>query len=437
MKYIKKLLILAILVVPFFIGMKEVKAGWRFYQIYNSICVKDGEQISARNENRCKAKGGQWIKAVQSDDECIGENQYLFDDPGAPGDENLCFYGAKTSDEPLETCVIDDDEYQSESSLNNGYCQKYYWQIGDSSTCKPCSNYSSDQSEIQRQEQLLIDSIEKQVLDTSYYSYSENSTKACYIGTSSAREKVCTTSFYYTDSFVVTSESQGSLRGEACTKPIAIAESYLIKIFESDRYDQTYGGFLDTYGGGPKSGQTICKDGWIRKGAYCYECSWIDVEGERIGKFDCGILSDYFNKLWTIILIVAPVMAILFSAFDIFKAVTAGDEKAMKSQVNRIVKRLIIMVVVILLPLVVNMVIGFTNYNKLDACMDIGSNSYEEEKTYVSYCQKGKFLGYEPYVNKMVCFNSLEDKENIQDYYDEDQTNRPNISYVEASYTEE
>ena len=84
---------------------------------------------------------------------------------------------------------------------------------------------------------------------------------------------------------------------------------------------------------------------------------------------DCGVLSEVTRPLAHLIMIAAPIILIIMTAVDILGAVIASDEKAMKKPLNNFIKRLVICVVIFLLPLIVNIIIGWTTLQDLTACL--------------------------------------------------------------------
>ena len=84
---------------------------------------------------------------------------------------------------------------------------------------------------------------------------------------------------------------------------------------------------------------------------------------------DCGIISEFTRPAAHIIMIAAPIILIVLGSIDFLKAVTAGDEKDMKKAINNFIKRLIICIVILILPILVNMVISFTTFKDLHSCL--------------------------------------------------------------------
>lgn len=84
---------------------------------------------------------------------------------------------------------------------------------------------------------------------------------------------------------------------------------------------------------------------------------------------DCGVLSEFTRPVAHLIMIAAPIILIVMSAVDVLGAVTASDEKSMKKAMSTIIKRVIICVVILILPVIVNMIIGWTTLKNLTACL--------------------------------------------------------------------
>jgi len=84
---------------------------------------------------------------------------------------------------------------------------------------------------------------------------------------------------------------------------------------------------------------------------------------------DCGAISEITRPAAHLIMIAAPILLIIMGAVDVLGAVTGSDEKAMKKALNNFMKRLIICVIILILPMLVNMVIGWTTLKDLTACL--------------------------------------------------------------------
>ena len=54
---------------------------------------------------------------------------------------------------------------------------------------------------------------------------------------------------------------------------------------------------------------------------------------------------------------------------DILGVVTSGDEKGMSKAWSNLIKRFLICVVLLILPLLINFVIGWTTFKDLTACL--------------------------------------------------------------------
>lgn len=448
MKFIKRTIFLLLLIIPFFVGVKEVNAGWIFSPI---------------NSTKPKPK-----------DECVGENYYFMKATEIVyGGYRLekCHTASKTSDETFKICMHDPrkiDTYISANSSqygnytasveggikkdSNGLCSNNYWRYSDHKWCWKCIGTNYTFNDFVNQSKNVNEKIQMKVKGKSYYYELANKNKACKISEKSNITKVCDNSkgYYY----VNINENPQLLNNfeytEACVN--YQSHSFIPIVTFSTNTDFKYGGFFDYFTEYiPGTGKELqrdntCQDGYIRKGGNCYECEWVnigsnpDIIDKKYEKFDCGVLSEYLNKIWVYILIAAPVMVIIFSAIDLLKAVAANEEKDIKKQGSRIVKRLIIMMVVIILPLIVNMIIGLTSHQKLDACLNWQNNykTQEDDKiySYVGSCPKGKIQHFDPYKNIDACFNSIEDAGKVQDAYDRNES-RPNIESSDVKWTKE
>lgn len=84
---------------------------------------------------------------------------------------------------------------------------------------------------------------------------------------------------------------------------------------------------------------------------------------------DCGVISNITRPAAHLIMIAAPILLIVLGAVDILGAVTANDEKAMKKATSTLLKRFIICVIILILPLLINFIIGWTTFKDLTACL--------------------------------------------------------------------
>ncbi len=86
-------------------------------------------------------------------------------------------------------------------------------------------------------------------------------------------------------------------------------------------------------------------------------------------QINCGVISDITRPLAKIIMIAGPILLIIMGTIDILGVVTSGDEKGMKNAWNKLLKRFIICILLFLLPLIINIIIGWTSFNDLSACL--------------------------------------------------------------------
>ena len=84
---------------------------------------------------------------------------------------------------------------------------------------------------------------------------------------------------------------------------------------------------------------------------------------------DCGVVSEITRPAARLIMIAGPIILVVMGAVDILGVVTSGDEKGMKKAWSNLIKRFIICVILLILPLLVNFIIGWTSFNDLRACL--------------------------------------------------------------------
>ena len=84
---------------------------------------------------------------------------------------------------------------------------------------------------------------------------------------------------------------------------------------------------------------------------------------------DCGIISEVTRPAAHIILILAPIILLIMGTIDFLGAVTAGDEKSMHKATSTFIKRLIICIIIMVLPMIINMIISFTTFRNLTSCI--------------------------------------------------------------------
>jgi len=82
----------------------------------------------------------------------------------------------------------------------------------------------------------------------------------------------------------------------------------------------------------------------------------------------CAEFKEITKPIYNIIMIGAPSLLLLFGTIDFGRAVAAGDEKEMKKATSDFVKRLGICVAILLLPTLINLIMGWTTFGDLSAC---------------------------------------------------------------------
>ena len=98
-------------------------------------------------------------------------------------------------------------------------------------------------------------------------------------------------------------------------------------------------------------------------------CTLIDApSGTSTDAANCGAFVEITKPIAQAIMIIAPIILLVMGTIDMTKAVAASDEKAMKTAVSTLFKRFIICVIILLLPIVVNLIMGWTKFGDLTAC---------------------------------------------------------------------
>ena len=94
------------------------------------------------------------------------------------------------------------------------------------------------------------------------------------------------------------------------------------------------------------------------------------VLADKTGHVDCGVFSEYTTIAARLIMIISPILLIVLGTVDFIGAIAASDEKAIKKATSNFFKRLLICVIILILPILVNLIIGFTTFNDLTACFN-------------------------------------------------------------------
>jgi hypothetical protein len=143
-------------------------------------------------------------------------------------------------------------------------------------------------------------------------------------------------------------------------------------------------GFNDKYvaGGGYES-RKVCQEGWVRKGQYCYKCDEYTTPTKPTngnttelnnpidtgGEVTCDAFKEITGPIWFWMRILAPIIALVFGTLDLLKAVAAEDQKAVKKATSDFMKRIGLTALLFLLPFIINMIVGLTQYGSLSACL--------------------------------------------------------------------
>lgn len=94
-------------------------------------------------------------------------------------------------------------------------------------------------------------------------------------------------------------------------------------------------------------------------------CIPVFAEETAVG---CGAFVEITKPIAQGIMIIAPIILLVMGTIDMTKAVAASDEKAIKTAVSTLLKRFIICIIILLLPIIVNLIMGWTKFGDLTAC---------------------------------------------------------------------
>lgn len=83
----------------------------------------------------------------------------------------------------------------------------------------------------------------------------------------------------------------------------------------------------------------------------------------------CKVFAEYTSAATKIIMIAAPILLLILTTVDLMGAVSAGDEKDMKKSINTLVKRFVICLIILILPTIINIIVGWTVFDNFTACI--------------------------------------------------------------------
>lgn len=95
----------------------------------------------------------------------------------------------------------------------------------------------------------------------------------------------------------------------------------------------------------------------------------------------------FLTSIWSVIIVLAPFLLIIYTAFDYFKVVMAGDEEKMKVSKKKIPKRIIALVILLVFPAILKMLVTTfgthgsenTKYIRCILSRDYGENEEDDE----------------------------------------------------------
>lgn len=121
----------------------------------------------------------------------------------------------------------------------------------------------------------------------------------------------------------------------------------------------------------------------------------------------------YIKIAMNIIFIGAPILLLLLGTIDFLKVVTAGDEKKMKKSVDDFVKRVIICVLILILPILINLVMSTLNVKSYTECYKKATraniNKLDIEATEKYYQKAYESLSRSDYILAINSLNNVKD----------------------------
>ncbi|MBO6244350.1 MAG: hypothetical protein J6O41_07320, partial [Clostridia bacterium] len=96
----------------------------------------------------------------------------------------------------------------------------------------------------------------------------------------------------------------------------------------------------------------------------------------------------FLTSIWSVIIVLAPFLLIIYTAFDYFKVVMAGDEEKMKVTKKKIPRRVIALVILLVFPAILKMLVTTfgthgsenTKYIRCILSRDYGENEEDDEE---------------------------------------------------------
>lgn len=96
----------------------------------------------------------------------------------------------------------------------------------------------------------------------------------------------------------------------------------------------------------------------------------------------------FLTSIWSVIIVLAPFLLIIYTAFDYFKVVMAGDEEKMKVTKKKIPRRVIALVILLVFPAILKMLVTKfgthgsenTKYIRCILSRDYGENEEDDEE---------------------------------------------------------
>lgn len=124
----------------------------------------------------------------------------------------------------------------------------------------------------------------------------------------------------------------------------------------------------------------VCPDG-KRSGSKCIQCEELKSNSKYYGyggesanlaqanQMDCSKIKELTDPIWTWLMIIGPTLALVLGVLDLLKGVASGDDKTVKKSMSDFGKRLGLAALLLLLPTIVNLIIGLVEFGNIGACL--------------------------------------------------------------------
>ena len=86
-------------------------------------------------------------------------------------------------------------------------------------------------------------------------------------------------------------------------------------------------------------------------------------------ELSCDKIKELTDPIWKWLMIIGPTLALVLGVLDLLKAVASGDDKTVKKSMSDFGKRLGLAALLLMLPTIVNLIIGLVEFGDLTICL--------------------------------------------------------------------